>query len=80
MNEAVEMMCVLENDVREVGPVPACVPGDFTVRLGDVLPAYVLAGLREEFAAFGGAPGAVSCFLTWMHVLLSKKWDLVECF
>jgi hypothetical protein len=57
-------------------PVPAVVLGDFTVRLGDVMPAYVLEELEEEFDALGGAEEdevleglaeAVSGFLSWMH-------------
>ena len=46
---------------------PAFVPGEFTVRLGDVMPAYVLEGLEEEFRKFGGATGAVSGFLSAMN-------------
>ena len=76
MNEAMENVCV--SDATEVGPVPACVPGDFTVRLGDVLPDCVLRGLREEFRVFGGAPGAVSCFLTWMHFVEREARRLPE--
>ena len=48
-------------------PVPVCVPGDFTVRIGDVMPAYVLEELDEEFAKFGGVAEAVSGFLSAMH-------------
>jgi len=44
-----------------------CVPGDFTVRLGDVMPAYVLEELDEEFAKFGGAAEAASGFLSAVH-------------
>ena len=46
---------------------PACVPGEFTVRLGDVMPAYVLEGLEEEFTKFGGAAEAATGFLSAMH-------------
>jgi len=55
---------------KEMG-VPVCVPGDFTVRLGDVMPAYVLEELDEEFAKFGGAAEAASgrrcgkCLASW---------------
>jgi len=52
---------------EEMMGVPVCVPGDFTVRLGDVMPAYVLEELEEEFAKFGGAAGAVSGFLSAMQ-------------
>jgi hypothetical protein len=48
-------------------PVPVPVPGDFAVRLGDVMPAYVLEELEEELDAFGGVVGGVSGFLSWMH-------------
>jgi hypothetical protein len=47
--------------------VPECVPGDFTVRLGDVMPGRVMEGLEEEFCKFGGTAKAVSGFLSWMH-------------
>jgi hypothetical protein len=39
----------------DITPVPAFVPGDFTVVLGDIMPAYVMEELEEEFAKFGGA-------------------------
>ena len=42
MNEAVENVCVRLDDECDVGPVPACVPGDFTVRLGDDMAWRVL--------------------------------------
>ena len=61
--------------------MPANVPGDFTVRLGDVLPTWVMEGLEEEFGAFGGASGAVSGFLSWMHWVEEEVLgfpDLVE--
>jgi len=58
--------CKDRGDVKDTG-VPVCVPGDFTVRLGDVMPAYVLEELDEEFSKFGGAAGAVSGFLSAVH-------------
>ena len=67
MNEAIENVCVREDDESDVAPVPECVPGDFTVRMGDVMPAYVLEELDEEFVKFGGAAEAVSGFLSAMH-------------
>ncbi len=48
-------------------PVPASVPGDFTVRLGDVMPGWVQQGLEEEFGGFGGAAAAAQGFLSWIH-------------
>jgi len=35
--------------------------------MGDVMPAYVLEELDEEFVKFGGAAEAVSGFLSAMH-------------
>ncbi len=60
---------------------PACVPGDFTVRLGDVMPAYMLEELDEEFRKFGGAAEAVSGFLSamhWVEVEVRGFTDLLE--
>ena len=48
-------------------PVPTLVPGDFTVRLGDVMPGWVEEGLEEEFGWFGGAAAAAQGFLSWIH-------------
>ena len=67
MNEAIENVCVREDDESDVAPVPECVPGDFTVRMGDVMPAYVLEELDEEFSKFGGVAEAVTGFLSAMH-------------
>ena len=66
MNEA-ESLCVRMDDECDVGPVPASVPGDFTVRLGDVMAGRVLVEMQEEFGKFGGAAGAASGFLSMMH-------------
>jgi len=60
---------------------PAIVPGDFTVRIGDVIPAYVLEGLDEEFGKYGGAAEAVSGFLSarhWVEVEVRGFPDLLE--
>ena len=65
MNEAIENVCVRMDD--DVAPVPECVPGDFTVRIGDVMPAYVLEELEGEFLKFGGVAETVSGFLSAMH-------------
>jgi hypothetical protein len=53
--------------VDNVTPVPALVPGDFTVRLGDVMPGWVMEGLEAEFGKYEGITEAVSGFLSWMH-------------
>jgi hypothetical protein len=66
MNEVGVNVCVKEN-VKYVGPVPASVPGDFSVRLGDVMAGQVMVAMEEEFSMFGGAAGAVSGFLSAMH-------------
>ena len=50
-----------------ITPVPVPVPGDFTVRLGDVMPGWVMEGLEAEFGKYGGITEAVSGFLSWMH-------------
>ena len=36
-----------EGVVRPGAPVPVSVPGDFTVRLRDVMPGWVMEGLKE---------------------------------
>ena len=59
--------CCDMGDVKETSGVPVCVPGDFTVRIGDVMPGWVMKGLEEEFEKFGGAAEAVSGFLSAMH-------------
>ena len=66
MNDAIENV-ILSEMMNDSAPAPECVPGDFTVRLGDVMPAWVMKGLEEEFAKFGGAAEAVSGFLSAMH-------------
>jgi hypothetical protein len=52
---------------RGEGPVPIVMPGDFTVRLGDVMAGRVLEELEDEFTKFGGVAGAASGFLSMMH-------------
>ena len=37
------------------------------MRLGDIMPAYVLEELEEEFRKFGGAAKAIAGFLSAMH-------------
>ncbi len=43
-----------DSGVDDVTPVPTLVPGDFTVRLGDVMPGWVMEGLEAEFGKYGG--------------------------
>ncbi len=60
---------------------PAAVPGDFTVRLGDVMPGWVMEGLEAEFGAFGGVTEAISGFLSaihWVEVEARGFDDLLE--
>ncbi len=103
MNEAVENVCVIENDdgtlrlsragarlrcedrgganVAPGAPVPECIPGDFTVRLGDVMPGWVMEGLEEEFGKYGGIAEAISGFLSamhWVEVEVQGVDDLLE--
>ena len=99
MNEAIENVCVRENDemlrlgragarprchdsgVDDETPVPALVPGDFTVRLGDVMPGWVMEGLEAEFGKYGGVTEAVSGFLSamhWVEVEVQGFDDLLE--
>ena len=66
MNEAVESVIVHET-TDDVDPAPACAPGDFTVRLGDVMPAWVMRELEQEFAKCGGVAGAATGFLSTVH-------------
>ena len=56
-----------DSGVDDVTPVPANVPGDFTVRLGDVMPGWVMEGLEAEFGKYGGVTEAVSGFLSAMQ-------------
>ncbi len=54
-------------NVTPGAPVPECIPGDFTVVIGDVMPGWVMEGLEEEFGKYAGVAEAVSGFLSWMH-------------
>ena len=54
-------------NVTPGAPVPECIPGDFTVVIGDVMPGWVMEGLEAEFGKYGGVAEAVSGFLSWMH-------------
>ena len=68
-------------DVDDVTPVPALVPGDFTVRLGDVMPGWVMEGLEAEFGKYEGVVEAVSSFLTalqWVEMEVQGYDDLLE--
>jgi hypothetical protein len=77
MNEAVENVCV-KVDVSDIGPVPATVPGDFTVRLRDVIAGQVMDELEEEFKRFGGAAGAASGFMSMMHWVEEEVRDFPD--
>ncbi len=62
-------------------PVPEAVPGDFTVRLGDVMPGWVMEGLEAEFGQYEGVTEAVSGFLSaihWVEVEARGYEDLLE--
>ena len=96
MNEAVETVVASDDGTLRLGrtPVrprchdrqggegtPAAVPGDFTVRLGDVMPGWVMEGLEAEFGAFGGVTEAISGFLSaihWVEVEAQGVDDLLE--
>ncbi len=81
MNEAMEGVCVRMDDDRDVGPVPACVPGDFTVVLGDVMPGWVMEGLEAEFGKYEGVTEAISGFLSaihWVEFEVQGVDDLLE--
>ena len=70
-----------DSGVDDVTPVPANVPGDFTVRLGDVMPGWVMEGLEAEFGKYGGVAEAVSGFLSamhWVEVEVQGLDDLLE--
>jgi len=47
--------------------VPATVPGDFTVRLGDVLLGQTYREMVEEFGRLGGPAAAARGFLTLLE-------------
>ncbi len=55
--------CYVSSSLRPAVPVP--VPGDFSVRLGDVMPGETQRGLEEEMAALGGAG-------------MDQKWDNIH--
>jgi hypothetical protein len=46
MNEATENMYERMDDDFDGGPVPMSVPGDFTIRLGDVIAGEVMVELE----------------------------------
>ena len=69
----------VEGTSRE--PVPTLVPGDFTVRLGDVMPGWVMEGLEAEFGKYEGVTEAISDFLSaihWVEVEVQGVPDLLE--
>ena len=81
MNEAVENVHVRLDDGSDVGPVPGSVPGDFSVRIGDVMPGWVMEGLEAEFGKYGGITEAISSFLSamhWVEVEVQGFDDLLE--
>ncbi len=62
-------------------PVPTLVPGDFTVRLGDVMPGWVMEGLEAEFGKYEGVTEAISGFLSaihWVEFEVQGVDDLLE--
>ncbi len=68
-------------EVTSREPVPASVPGDFTVRLGDVMPGWVMEELEAEFGQYEGVIEAVSGFLSaihWVEVEVQEVPDLLE--
>ena len=54
-------------EVTPGAPVPASVPGDFTVVMGAVLSGAMLQGLEEGRAGQGGPSGLLS-LLEWVEV------------
>ena len=64
-------------DVNPGAPVPASVPGDFTVVMGAVLSGATLQGLEEGMAGPGGPSGLLS-WLEWVEVEVEGFDDLVE--
>jgi hypothetical protein len=67
MMEAMENMFLSTDDDSEVVPTPEIVPDDFSVRMGDVIPAYMLREMENEFTKFGGAANAITGFLSAIH-------------
>ena len=70
-----------DSGVDDVTPVPANVPGDFTVHLGDVMPGWVMEGLEAEFGKYEGVIEAVSGFMSaihWVEVEVQGFDDLLE--
>jgi hypothetical protein len=81
MNEAMENVCVSETVEENVSPVPACVPGEFTVRLGEGWGGSLhdLAdGLSEWELGAEAAVGLLLTWLEWVEVEVGRFPDLVD--
>ena len=57
----------VEGEAGAGAPVPANVPGDFTVLIGAIMAGETLRGLEEEMAALGGAEVAAAGLLSWLE-------------
>jgi hypothetical protein len=55
------------DSVKKEGPVPMCVPGAFTMRLGDIMPAYVMEELEQEITKLGGAGRTAGVGTGWLR-------------
>ena len=70
-----------EDNVTPGVPLPECIPGDFSVVIGDVMPGWVMEGLEAEFGKYEGVAEAVSGFLSaihWVEVEVQGIPDLLE--
>jgi hypothetical protein len=80
MNESVESVCVSEK-MDESMPVPASVPGEFTVRLGEGWGGSLhdLAdGLNEWELGAEAAVGLLLSWLEWVEVEVGRFPDLMD--
>ncbi len=80
MNEAIENVVVSEIS-NDVTPAPACVPGEFTVRLGEGWGGSLhdLAdGLSEWELGPAAAVGLLLTWCEWVEVEIGKFPELLE--